>query len=995
MASIRPKIELDFKKSLAQVKELQKELAKIDKLLKKSTDGNGGGFSSFAGGDKSAVPNIKRLATAQNELKQATFGLAKSLANEREKLRQVNNENRLSAKENTRTTNTVARLQAETNKLVNTFKNIKIGTEEWKRLQKQIVVNSKALNDYDRSILRHNRNVGNYAGSVRGLITSITGLSFSFYGLNIALRRTVGLLADISKAQGSVEKTTGMSRDRVRDLTDSFKSFDTETSMKGLLDIAASAGKMGIAAEDIKEFTKVADQVIVAFADDLDGNTKQIVTDLAKMTRIFPDLKDLTPAEAMQRLSSSMNYLANNTTAAVEPIKDITKRLLGTASTAGIASDKIVGLAGGLDRLGLGSEVAATAVMKILTELSKGENFDKFASVAKNAGIETQEFARLMKEDAFEAFMSVIKGAESSSTGLDKFREIVETFGINTQRAKAIVVGLTSNFDILEETVKMSSKAFKEGTSITEEFNIMNTTLDANLKKISKAFSNILLNKKLVEFIEDLTSNANALVTTTYTLAGAIGSSLIPSIIAYGKTVKWAALLTKFSLGWMNLLAAGIGALVVWFGSKFVFATEKATTAIGKMNDKFKLTEKYISRIRKQLDEMSKAQLESQILVDDKKLKEQKEKLDKYRKALKLIEDAGMGNSDKKARLGIPGLSDMNAKTVRTGIFDIEENIGILRKRMAMATKRLIENDKELTKEQNDALKERLSQYLEYKTTLEEFDSDYFKAYKEYTRLQLLENYKFKEDSIGLYIAITKAYKEELDKRNILENKLRGGGDSKRDSLGLIDILPEDVPEEEDRFKPIISAFENFSLIMRDISGDLADSISGSLGGAFDDILLEGKSVTASLASAWTSFRDSFISMINQMIAKALAFALVQSILGFATNGAVGGGGFGANFLKSLTGGGVFSGAGDKAGDLGGGGFKAVLPKVKIGNQGNNSVNAILQSNAEVVRAINGMNSNVAKTLYATQTVIGDRQIMQANTRGVLKSKSTVPRSSV
>ena len=155
---------------------------------------------------------------------------------------------------------------------------------------------------------------------------------------------------------------------------------------------------------------------------------------------------------------------------------------------------------------------------------------------------------------------------------------------------------------------------------------------------------------------------------------------------------------------------------------------------------------------------------------------------------------------------------------------------------------------------------------------------------------------------------------------------------------------------------------------------------------------MQGKNAFDSLGSALENFANSFVQMINQMIAKALAFATVNAILGIGSGG--NGLGFGANFVNSLLGKTSSSSVGG-GGSSNVSGFNFKAPTLDFGNFGSlqtsSAMNSLIESNNQVVQAINQLNEDNQKITMASKTVIGDNQIRQANLRASFKAKSSVP----
>ena len=368
--------------------------------------------------------------------------------------------------------------------------------------------------------------LGRIAGSVNKYFGMITAGIASIAGLSFTIRQAVNDYSQFDDKLADVMKTTGLTKDRVQALNEELQKIDTRTSQEDLLNLARVAGKLGITAEnEILGFVRAADQISVALGEDL-GGAEDAVRELGKLTDIFK-LKELYGQEqALLKIGSAINELGMASTANEGYLVEFSKRTAGIAPQAGVSVENILGLAATLDALGQQAEMSSTAYSKLMTTMTK-----KTAEFANIAGMDLQEFSRLMAEDANEAMIRVFEGISKTDGGFQQMVSVLGDLGVEGQRMTSVFGALANNTQMLREQQRLSNEAFREGTSLTSEFNIKNNTAQASLEKARKAFAEMRreLGEKLTPAYTSVISKARIMMEFL--------SSLVDILEKHGKTI--------------------------------------------------------------------------------------------------------------------------------------------------------------------------------------------------------------------------------------------------------------------------------------------------------------------------------------------------------------------------------------------------------------------------------------------------------------------------
>lgn len=308
--------------------------------------------------------------------------------------------------------------------------------------------------------------------------------------------------AELSDAQANVRKTTGLTQQEVEKLTRSLSQLNTRTARKELLDLATDAGKLGISGtENILKFVRAGDQIRVALGEDLGEDA---IKSIGKLNDLFgvTQQKGGDLEQAMLSTGSAINTLGQKSTAQEQYLVDFTQRIAGVATNAGIGIESVLGFASTLDQLGQQSETSSTALGRFVIEAFK--QTDKYAQIA---GLSTQEFLALLKTNANEALLRTLEGLNGNNEGLQTMASLFDDLGQDGARAFAVLGTLARNTKLVREQQDLANQSFKEGTSVTQEFSVKNSTLGANLEIIGKKLHGAFVNSAVVNGIKSIVGN--------------------------------------------------------------------------------------------------------------------------------------------------------------------------------------------------------------------------------------------------------------------------------------------------------------------------------------------------------------------------------------------------------------------------------------------------------------------------------------------------------
>ena len=414
-------------------------------------------------------------------------------------------------------------LELETSlKLVNEqLANTHRGTEEYRELTekakslKKEIAAVGAEQDLTKSKWSKFVNIFNTNwGAITQGLAAVTGLSAT-------VRDCTNKYAAMNQEMFNVTKYTGQAIEEVEVMNESFKKMDTRTARGELNRLAQDAGRLGITnREMIEEFVDGSDKINVALGDDLGDDA---VAKIGKLAQMFGEDKTKGLRGAMLATGSAVNDLAQSSSANAGYIVDFTADLSGVARQAGMTQAQIMGLASALDQNMQDEATSSTVFSQLITKM-----FQEPMKFAKLAGVEVSTFTTMLKTDANGALLEFLQ-AMSNRGGFDQLAPMFSQMGLEGTRAVGVLSSVASNLDQVREAQATATQSYKDGTSVLNEFNVQNNTVQAGLDKAKKQFDDmcIELGEKLMPIAKYSVSLTSMGIKTLYVLIEYVSKHIV------------------------------------------------------------------------------------------------------------------------------------------------------------------------------------------------------------------------------------------------------------------------------------------------------------------------------------------------------------------------------------------------------------------------------------------------------------------------------------
>ena len=516
---------------------------------------------SDTGGLKKIDIALAKINKRQEEVKDGAFDLQKTLNNL--KKAPLNDLQKAAAE-----------LQAELSKAERGTVEYIQASEKLREVNGQIKEVKRSWEEHDNQIAATAKRLASYVLVYAGF-NEVWGRIKQLYQANL----------ELSDSMADIQKTTGLSAKSVAELSKEIDGIDTRTAQQELHDLAYEAGKLGISAkEDVLGFVKAGNQLLVALGEDLGGS--EAVRQLMKVNAILGETQKLGVEKALLATGSAINEISQTSRASAGPIVEIVTRIGAIGNAAGMSMSDLIALAGTVDALGQQSEMSGTALNTFISTLTSNTT-----EVAQAVGLSDDYLKNLISQGrTIEAIVAVFEKMNAMG-GLDVLAPIMKNLGSDGERIKQVLVTLSSGVDELKAQVFTSSQAFKEATSVIDEYNIKNESAMAIMQRMGNAIKENFINSGFVEWITDVLRwmyNLPAVIERNRKAFLAL-KIVITEILTLLAVAKWKAIMsmfvnfgkflaTPFTTIWRSLriqIAASVAALEM--------AGKSTTGLIGKL----------------------------------------------------------------------------------------------------------------------------------------------------------------------------------------------------------------------------------------------------------------------------------------------------------------------------------------------------------------------------------------------------------------------------
>jgi hypothetical protein len=410
-----------------------------------------------------------------------------------------------------------------------------------------------------------NRTTGAISKQGSAFQTTLRNLT-TYFGLFQIFSKISQMLTDVFKKNlemsdqlSQIRMVSGLAIKDVNRLSDALKGIDTRTSLSGLQQIAYEGSKLGMGqygVEGLKGFTEAANELNVALKEQMGDDT---LTAMSKMVENMGLIKSMGVEKALKATGSAIFSLSASSTSSAGNIVEFTKRLYAMAKSAHITTPELLALGSASDAFGLMPEVASTAMNKFITQIQRVPGaIEQAIKVPKGTVDNLYRSGKTM-----EAIILILQRMH------DMGRARVNVFkalGSDGARMNLVFNSMAENVGAVEQHLRVANKSFKEGTAVSQEYQLRQQTAMGYLERANNLWAKSFINKDGVDVMKQLTMQ-------WYNLSRAITSStvaMVPFRTVVGGVINGAKLLVVLLPEILTFLgAAGLTRVIIELAAVF------------------------------------------------------------------------------------------------------------------------------------------------------------------------------------------------------------------------------------------------------------------------------------------------------------------------------------------------------------------------------------------------------------------------------------------
>ena len=229
-------------------------------------------------------------------------------------------------------------------------------------------------------------------------------------------------MAGVVKVTEGLRDENGKLTDTYYEIADAIQELSTQipVTTEELTSMAAIGAQSGVPVDELVKYAEDASKMAIAFEMD----PTQAGEMMAKWRTAFG-----MEQNEVVLLADEINYLANRTASSEEQISDVVTRIGNLGEIGGVATETLAVLGAVLTSNGMESENAATAIKRMILELTSGESVTtRQAAVLDKLGISATGLAEAMQEDSVSAMKDFL-GAMTDLPKAEQLSALNDFFG--------------------------------------------------------------------------------------------------------------------------------------------------------------------------------------------------------------------------------------------------------------------------------------------------------------------------------------------------------------------------------------------------------------------------------------------------------------------------------------------------------------------------------------------------------------------------------------
>lgn len=325
---------------------------------------------------------------------------------------------------------------------------------DWERAQKSV---DKAASATEAATAKYEKQASAMR-DVGGVLTTVGAVAVAATAL------AVKAAIDWETAWAGVTKTVDGSAEQMAELEASLRGLARElpATHTEIAAVAEAAGQLGVAREDVAEFTRT----MINLGETTNLSADEAATSIAQLMNIMR-----TAPEDVDRLGATLVALGNDGASTERDIVQMAQRIAGSGALVGATEGEVLGLANALASMGVTAELGGGVASRVLQDLYSAvqDGGDQLKGFADVAGLTSKEFARQFSEDPVRALDTFAKGLNNVEASGGNVVATLNDLGFKSTEEQRVLLQLKNAGDLLVDSLDLQATAWEENTALTDE----------------------------------------------------------------------------------------------------------------------------------------------------------------------------------------------------------------------------------------------------------------------------------------------------------------------------------------------------------------------------------------------------------------------------------------------------------------------------------------------------------------------------------------------
>ena len=292
-------------------------------------------------------------------------------------------------------------------------------------------------------------------------------------GLGVATKAAV----DWESAWAGVQKTVNATDDQFAVIEQGIRDMAKEmpASAVEIAGVAEAAGQLGVAQEDILDFTRV----MVNLGETTNLSADEAATALAQFMNVMG-----TSSDDVGRLGATIVGLGTTSATTEADIVSMAQRLAGVGPVIGASETDLLGLSAAVSSVGISAEAGGGSLSRVLLRMNTDvkDNGEMLALWADTAGVSAEDFAAAWAESPVDALNLFLGGLSNVNETGGNASAVLRDLGIVATEETTAMLSLAGAGDLLSRSLDTSSTAWEENTALVNEALVRYGTTESQLK---------------------------------------------------------------------------------------------------------------------------------------------------------------------------------------------------------------------------------------------------------------------------------------------------------------------------------------------------------------------------------------------------------------------------------------------------------------------------------------------------------------------------------